>query len=520
MDATAAGIRLASAVVAPLIKKLLRTEGAGAGLVDRPRRISSYVSWREKRDLDTADLRRLADHLVREALRAPGERPLPPGEEAGVAAALAATLHALGDLTLSDVEAVRLGPGAFARRLRAAAPHPGLSRDAELFHDRLVELACLHILDFFTQRSTFVAATLVEQSKLHAETIAKVDELLRRLPRQDGRDTAFEERYLAYVARRHSSLTIFGLDLEPGSSRWPLDAAYVSLTARSAARDEDEGTQNPAPRFLPAERLFAGHDRVLLRGDAGSGKTTLIQWLAVSTAGGPGRRLIPYVLPLRTLTRHGERLPAPRDFLAGTPLAGEAPEGWESRVLRDGRALLLVDGIDEIPEDEREGARDWLADLITAYPGNRWLVTSRPSAVRRDWLSGEAFTEVTLDPMSPANVRAFIERWHTAAAVPEGYAGLLQDSVRAKPDLARLATNPLLCGLICALHRERRGFLPTGRKELYAAALSMLLHRRDRERACGGPAWRRNPSSSCSSGSPTGWSATAVPRWTGPVPRR
>uniref|UniRef100_UPI0033BFE90C NACHT domain-containing protein n=1 Tax=Streptomyces erythrochromogenes TaxID=285574 RepID=UPI0033BFE90C len=493
MDATAAGIRLASAVVAPLIKKLLRTEGAGAGLVDRPQRISSYVSWREKRDLDAADLSKLADTLVREALRAPGERPLPPGDEAGVAAALAATLHSLGDLTLSDVEAVRLGPEAFARRLRAAAPHPGLSRDAELFHDRLVELACLHILNFFTQRSTFVAATLVEQSKLHAETIAKVDELLTRLPRQDGRDTAFEERYLAYVARRHSSLTIFGLDLEPGSSRWPLDAAYVSLTARAAEAGGPEGTRNPAPRFLPAERLLAEHDRVLLRGDAGSGKTTLIQWLAVSATGAPGRGVIPFVLPLRTLTRHGERLPAPRGFLAGTPLAGEAPEGWESRVLRDGRALLLVDGIDEIPEDERDGARDWLADLITAHPHNRWLVTSRPSAVRRDWLSEEVFTEVTLDPMSPVNVRAFIERWHTAAAGPEGYAERLQESVRTKPDLARLATNPLLCGLICALHRERHGFLPTGRKELYAAALSMLLHRRDRERGLRRPCMAEEP---------------------------
>ncbi|MFD5526828.1 NACHT domain-containing protein [Streptomyces virginiae] len=496
MDASVVGIRLASGVVAPLIKKLLRTEGAGAGLVDRPQRISSYISWREKRDLDAADLRRLADHLVREALRAPGERPLPPGEEAGVAAALAVTLHALGDLTLTDVEAVRLGPEAFARRLRAAAPDTGLSRDAELFHDRLVELASLHILNFFTQRSTFVAATLVEQSRLHAGTIAKVDELLTRLPRQDGRDTAFEERYLAYVARRHSTLTIFGLDLEPGSSRWPLDAAYVSLEvsrplpepdARHApdARAAHAAAPDPgaSPYALSTDEALTRHRRVLLRGEAGSGKTTLIQWLAVSaTRADDGH--IPFVLPLRTLTRHGERLPDPSTFLAatGSPLAGEAPEGWEGRVLRDGRALLLIDGVDEMPAAERDRARDWLADLITAYPGNRWLVTSRPSAVRPDWLAGEDFTEVTLAPMSRANVRAFIERWHTAARAPEGYADLLLASVYTKPDLARLATNPLLCGLICALHRERRGFLPTGRKELYAAALSMLVHRRDRER--------------------------------------
>ncbi|MFG2975767.1 NACHT domain-containing protein [Streptomyces sp. NPDC048331] len=480
MDASVVGIRLASGVVAPLVRKLFRQEEAGAGLVDRPHRISSYVALREKRALDAADLRKLADRLVEEALRAPRERPLPPGEEAGVAAALAATLYALGDLALSDVEAVRLGPRDFARALRAAGPHPGLSRDAELFHSRLVDLACLHILHFFTQRSTFVAATLVEQSRLHAETIAKVDELLTRVPRQDGRDTAFEARYLDYLARRHSALTIFGLDLEPGSSRWPLDAAYVSLEVTAAPGTRTEAL--PSPYSLPADRLPAEHHRVLLRGEAGSGKTTLIQWLAVSAARDAGSGIIPFVLPLRSLTRHGERLPAPRAFLAGSPLAGEAPEGWEGRVLRDGRALLLVDGIDEIPAAERDRARDWLADLITACPGNRWLVTSRPSAVRPDWLRGEDFTEVTLAPMTRANVRAFIERWHTAAAAPEGYAELLLDSVRTKPDLAPLATNPLLCGLICALHRERRGFLPTGRKELYTAALSMLLHRRDRER--------------------------------------
>ncbi|MFF4443626.1 NACHT domain-containing protein [Streptomyces sp. NPDC001502] len=487
MDASVVGIRLASGVVAPLVRKLFRQEGAGAGLVDRPHRISSYVAWREKRGLDSADLRKLADHLVKEALRAPGERPLPPGEEAGVSAALAATLHALGDLALSDVEAVRLGPHAFARKLRAVGPYPGLSRDAELFHSRLVDLACLHILNFFTQRSTFVAATLVEQSRLHAETIAKVDELLTRLPRQDGRDTAFETRYLDYLARRHSTLTIFGLDLAPGSARWPLDAAYVSLevsTAPGAGATTTAGTgKHPAPYAPPADRLLDEHHRVLLRGEAGSGKTTLIQWLAVSAARDHADGLVPYVLPLRTLTRHGERLPAPRDFLSGTPLAGEAPEGWEGRVLRDGRALLLVDGIDEIPEAERDRARDWLADLITAYPGNRWLVTSRPSAVRQDWLADVDFSEVTLAPMSHANVRAFIERWHAAADhAPAEYREQLLDSVARKPDLARLATNPLLCGLICALHRERRGFLPSGRKELYAAALSMLLDRRDRER--------------------------------------
>ncbi|MER6126753.1 hypothetical protein ABT173_29920 [Streptomyces sp. NPDC001795] len=39
-----------------------------------------------------------------------------------------------------------------------------------------------------------------------------------------------------------------------------------------------------------------------------------------------------------------------------------------------------------------------------------------------------------------------------------------------------------MCGLICALHTDRRGYLPHARQELYEAALSMLLTRRDDER--------------------------------------
>jgi hypothetical protein len=44
MDPTTTGVRPASAVVTPLVKKLLVSEGPGAGLVDKPVRISDYVS--------------------------------------------------------------------------------------------------------------------------------------------------------------------------------------------------------------------------------------------------------------------------------------------------------------------------------------------------------------------------------------------------------------------------------------------------------------------------------------------
>ncbi|MGW3494075.1 NACHT domain-containing protein [Streptomyces sp. NPDC001020] len=495
MDPAAMGVKVASSVVAPLVKRLFVTEGPGAGLVDKPVRVSEYVSFRgEKRGLTEKDLHKLAAALVARAVTADGERPLPEDETPAVVLALAHTLHALGDLDMTDVQAVQLGHRALARQLRAAGGNPDrhLSLDATVFYERVLDVACLHILHFFTQRSAFVPRALVEQTRRQADLIAKVDELIARTPPTGGTDPAFEQRYLAYIATRHSHLTIYGIDLANSPERWPLDAAYLSLQALRPAEDgETTAGIATAAAALPAEQVLADHDRVLLRGVAGSGKTTLVQWLAVTAARGERGDRVPFVLPLRTLIRRPGGLPAPDGFLEAVrvPFHSAQPPGWADRVLTAGRALLLIDGIDEIPERDRERTRRRLRELLDVYPGNQWLVTSRPSAVRENWLVPDGFTELALSPMSGDDVAAFVHRWHTAARIDaadtdrlDDYERSLLDAVRTKPDLGRLATNPLMCGLICALHRDRRGYLPHGRRELYEAALSMLLARRDEER--------------------------------------
>ncbi|MER5310071.1 NACHT domain-containing protein [Streptomyces sp. NPDC002773] len=525
MEPALIGTRLASAAIGPILKKLLVSDAPGAGLTGTaPKiRLSSLVSFRgEKRTLTEKDVRKLAGTLVERSLGGQGETPFPADETEAVTATLAATLLALGDLDMDDVQAVRLGHRDLARRLRAAAPAPdGLSADSVLYLESMTEWACLHILEFFTQRSTFIARSLVEQTRGQTELIAKIDEIIRRTPRVDTRDAEFERRYLAHLAKKHGRLTIYGVDLRDAPEKWPLDAAYLSLKATGApwlartAPGTGEGADHRSDLLEGhADRILARHDKVLLRGTAGSGKTTLVQWLAVSAAAPEDhtghsahadhtghiahedrtgdmaylRDRIPFVLPLRSLTRHGERLPAPDRFLSAVGCPLSPPDGWADRVLAAGRGLVLVDGIDEIPEAERDRARRWLRDLLDSYDGNRWLVTSRPTAVRDDWLAPDGFAELTLAPMSSTEVATFVRRWHRAAG-PEAapYEQPLLDALRTTPDVAQLATNPLMCGLICALHHGRRGFLPRGRKALYDAALSMLLSRRDRERDMGTP---------------------------------
>lgn len=528
MDPAVVGSRLATAAIGPLMKKLLVNDVPGAGLPGSARRIrlSGLVSFRgEKRTLTDKDVRKLAATLVERAAAGPGEPPFPAAETEAVTDALAAGLLALGDLDMDDVQAVHLGHEALAGRLRAAAPPPdGLATSSVLFLEAATEIACRHILEFFTQRPSFVARTLVEQSRGQADLATKTDALLDRLPHPDARDAAFERRYLSHLAAKHGRLTIYGIDLYRSEAEWPLDMAYLSLEATGSGegaadairlatgagreemadaawlatftRHQTDPTAAYRTRSVRADLALVEHHRILLRGQAGSGKTTLSQWLTLAAAAEEpvegmtylwGR--VPFVLPLRALTRHGERLPAVADFLSAADCPLPAPDGWIDRVLSAGRGLVLVDGIDEIPEAERGRARTWLRDLLAAYgEGNRWLVTSRPTAVRDDWLAGDGFTELTLSPMARAEVTTFVQRWHRAAGPgAASYEQPLLDALRANEDIGRLATNPLMCGLICALHRDRRGFLPRGRKSLYEAALSMLLERRDRERDMGSP---------------------------------
>ncbi|MCC3655747.1 NACHT domain-containing protein [Streptomyces sp. S07_1.15] len=303
-------------------------------------------------------------------------------------------------------------------------------------------------------------------------------------------EAEFEDRYRAYVTQRHGELTIFGMDFgDPRHTRWSLDLSYMSLEVTGAAPGTVERV----------EQALAGRQRTVVTGDAGSGKTTLLQWLAVNAARQSLPSLlehlngsVPFVLPLRSLASRSS-FPRPEDLLAamGCPLAGAQPEGWAHHVFEHGRALVLVDGVDEIAPEQRTLAQRWLEETLAAYPRGCYVVTTRRSAVPLDWLDSVGFRHLVLRPMSAQDVANSIALWHAAARSEadehehQALIGLeksVLDAVRHDQNLTALATTPLLCSMICALNRDRRGVLPRDVMSLYEAALSMLLVRRDAER--------------------------------------
>lgn len=250
------------------------------------------------------------------------------------------------------------------------------------------------------------------------------------------------------------------------------------------------------------DSVIASSPKLLVRGEAGSGKTTLLQWIVVNVA---SQRMdgiledwnssIPFLIRLREYA--DKPLPSPAEMLksAVPELADALPTGWVDNVLQDGRGIILIDGVDELDEVKRTAVRDWVRGLTQAFPNCRFILTSRPAAVEENWLQSEGFEEADLLPMSWPDIDNLIDHWHKALEIQPTttesakdlaeIADHLRNHLRQNKTLGSLATSPLLCAMLCALHYQRRQQLPSNRIALYDAAIRMLLDQRDRVRGVG-----------------------------------
>ncbi|MBD1872113.1 leucine-rich repeat domain-containing protein [Nodosilinea sp. FACHB-131] len=203
------------------------------------------------------------------------------------------------------------------------------------------------------------------------------------------------------------------------------------------------------------------------------------------------RDKVPFVIRLRDCPNG--RLPRPEDF--PLPLAKELPDpplGWVYEVLNNGQALIMFDGVDEVPPLMRDEALQDISQLIKTYPDNYYVVTTRPDAVERAEFYELGFVSARVEPMAPADRNTFIDRWHEAMEVQQRssneftdlrpLAKRLKHRLDETPAVARLAVNPLLCAVVCALHLQRRENLPETPVDLCEKLCEMLLDRRDKER--------------------------------------
>ncbi|GAA1016808.1 hypothetical protein Aple_042960 [Acrocarpospora pleiomorpha] len=255
------------------------------------------------------------------------------------------------------------------------------------------------------------------------------------------------------------------------------------------------GERRSLASFLREGRVFA------VLGAPGSGKTTLARYTALALSEPNWRvlsrefwrpRRLPVLLYLRghTASLLAEEPESLAEVAASSPwLRGRIPAAWLRGRLDRGRCVVLLDGLDEVAdEQDRKRVVGWVHDQIARYPRNTFVVTSRPYGFLSNPLTNADVLHV--QRFTADQVSRFLHSWYRAIErrsrlgrdqdvyeIAERNALDLIGRLRGQPALYDLAANPLLLTMIASVHRYR-GALPGSRAALYAEMCDVLLHRR------------------------------------------
>ena len=226
-------------------------------------------------------------------------------------------------------------------------------------------------------------------------------------------------------------------------------------------------------RVSSIEALTRYHKWMLL-GKPGAGKTTLLKYTALKCSQGDiFNELVPIFVTLRQYASSELRI---LDYISQDFRAHNiSDELTVKQLLQRGRAILFLDGLDEVRENDLHRVLEDLRSFSEQYYNNRFVITSRLGAQEYVF---EKFTEVEVANFQPLQISSFAQRWFSGNS---RHIEMFLRKVEDNRPIQELATNPLLLTLLCLVFDEYGDF-PTNRSELYREGLDVLLKKWDAKR--------------------------------------
>lgn len=316
--------------------------------------------------------------------------------------------------------------------------------------------------------------------------------------RQDK--TAFDklaQDYIQSYNQRHGQLKVFCVGMDTPIS---LESAYTDVmlldSSESKRYESPEGLQelyreagkrglgySQAKRSAGIE-VVNSHQYLMVLGGPGVGKSTFLKRIGLEALKGEQSQFthayLPVYLELKRFRPEDITLEA---FIAQELETCGLPESQEftKTALHNGNLLVLLDGLDEVPVDDLDGAINQIQDLLSHYKENRFIASCRTAAYKGGIVQ---FTDVSMAALDDEQIEKFIKNWFRSQldqemdTAQQCWKLLNSPGYSAAKELAQTA---LLLTLLCVVYHQRLRF-PKNRASLYEEALDVLLDKWNAEK--------------------------------------